>query len=531
MRERELEQLLAAKATRRRFLTVSGAAAAVALTTVLPNPDLASGGPLREYPFRLGIASGDPLPDGVVIWTRLVTDPLAPLGGMEYRKFPVEWQVAADDRFSHVVREGTATALPELAHAVHVDVRGLESGREYFYRFKAGPELSPIGRTKTAPASSASPAAFAFAFASCQAWWEGYYAAYNDLAAQDLDLIVHLGDYIYEYGIPADGGVRGVSVPSRFQTETISLDQYRDRYALYKSDPDLQEAHRLFPWIVTLDDHEVENNWADDISENNDPRDEFLVRRANAFRAYWEHMPLRAPQKPTGPDMQLYRRLAFGDLAEISVLDTRQYRSDQAAGDGQDPPNPGSQDPSRTMLGDEQERWLLEGLGRSSARWNVLAQQVTLAQLDVKAGDGQIVPMDTWDGYTAARDRLFAGLRERGVENVVALTGDLHRSVAADLKLDFNDPASATVGAELTGTSVTSGRDGIDHDQTGLTLLAENPHIKYHNFQRGYVRCSLTRDEWRADYRVLPYVTQPGATAFTRASLVIENGEPGLKPA
>jgi phosphodiesterase/alkaline phosphatase D-like protein len=353
------------------------------------------------------------------------------------------------------------------------------------------------------------------------------------MAEQDVDVVFHLGDYLYEYGIPPNGGYReeGGVIPSHLHDETITLDQYRDRYALYKADADLQAAHAAFPWITTLDDHEVEDNWADEISQDRAPRDEFLVRRANALRAFWEHMPLRRLQEPTGWDMKLYRRFTFGDLAEFSLLDTRQYRSDQAAGDGLKPPNPEAQDPARTITGDEQERWLLDGLGSSRARWNGIAQQVAMTQIDIQAGEGQVVPMDTWDGYTASRDRTFSGILERGVSNVVVITGDLHRSVAADLKLDFDDPDSPTVGAEFVGTSITSGRDGVDHDQTGLVILAENPHIRYHNFQRGYVRCRITPDEWRSDYRVVEYVTSPGAPAFTKASLVVENGRPGIQSA
>lgn len=528
----ELERLLAARSTRRRFLTAGGAAAAIALTTGLPRPGTASAQRAAGYPFRLGIASGEPLPDGIVLWTRLAPEPLEPFGGMPYAKVPVVWELAADERFRQIVRAGNAVAAPELGHSIHVDVRGLEPGREYFYRFRSGAHVSDTGRTKTAPAPGARLDSLALAFASCQVWYEGYYTAYADLARHDLDVVLHLGDYIYEYGIPADS-VRGdgETIPASFRRETVTLDDYRQRYALYKTDPDLQAAHRVAPWIVTLDDHEVENDWAGDVSEGNDPRDEFLVRRANAFRAYWENMPLRLPQLPTGPDAQLYRRFAFGDLAEISVLDTRQYRSDQPNGDGIKAPNDQTADPSRTITGAEQERWLLDGLGASGARWNVIAQQVAMTRLDVSAGPSVLVPMDTWDGYEASRRRVFQGILDRGVDNVVVLTGDLHRSVAADLKLDFADPESPTVGAELVGTSVTSGKDGEDTDDTGRTILAENPHVKYHNFQRGYVVCRLDREQLRGDYRVAPYVTRPGADLFTRASLVVEDGVPGLHTA
>lgn len=526
------QQLLAARATRRRFLTVSGAAAAVALAGMAPRDGVASARRLRGYPFALGIASGDPLPDGVVLWTRLAPRPLQPFGGMEYVQVPVRWEVALDERFRRVVRRGTAVARPETAHSVHVDVRGLAPGHEYFYRFATREEVSPTGRTRTAPAPWQRVRELSIAYASCQAWWEGFYSAYADLARSGPELVFHLGDYIYEYGIPADGGLRGDStLPSSYRAETITLDQYRERYALYKSDPDLQAAHRVAPWIVTLDDHEVENNWADEISEQNAPRDEFIVRRANALRAWWEHMPMRLAQQPLGPEMQVYRRFRWGDLAEFSVLDTRQYRSDQAYGDGTKAPGPETADPARSITGDAQEAWLLDGLAASRARWNVIPHQTAIMRIDTKAGPDVAVPMDTWDGYEASRRRILGGIHERRVDNVVFLSGDLHRSLAADLLLDFDDPGSPVVAAELVGTSVTSGRDGEDNDEGGRTILAENPWIKYGNFQRGYVRGRFTRDAFTADYRVAPYVSRPGAELYTRTTLTVEDRVPGLQRA
>jgi alkaline phosphatase D len=527
-------QLLAARATRRRFLTISGAAAALALTTGLPRPETAAAGPLSEYPFKLGVASGDPLPDGIVLWTRLAPEPLAPFGGMDWGKVPVRWELATDDRFRRVVRRGTTFARPELSHCVHVDVRGLAPDREYFYRFAAGRDTSPVGRTKTAPGPHQRVQEMTLAFASCQAWWDGYYTVYGDLARSAPDVVFHLGDYLYEIGIPVAPPARAAeaaALPSSYRAATVTLDQYRERYALYKTDPDLQAAHLAAPWIVTLDDHEVEDNWADDISRDNAPRDEFLVRRANALRAWWEHMPMRVAQQPTGPDMQVHRRFRYGDLAEFNVLDTRQYRSDQASGDGTKPPNPGSQDPARTITGDEQERWLLDGLAASDARWNVIPHQTAIMRIDTVAGPGVAVPMDTWDGYEASRRRVLGGIHERGVEDVVFLAGDLHRSLAADLKLDFDDPASPTVAVELVGTSISSARDGEDNDEGGRTILAENPWIRYGNFQRGYVGCKLTRDSFTADYRVVPYVTRHGAEASTRTRLVVEHGVQGLQTA
>jgi phosphodiesterase/alkaline phosphatase D-like protein len=345
------------------------------------------------------------------------------------------------------------------------------------------------------------------------------------MAARDHDVVFFLGDYIYEFGI--DRGIRPYSNEPYITQQTVTLDEYRQRYAAYKLDPDLQNAHAVAPWIVTLDDHEVVDNWADEAHPSAPPA-QFLVRRANAFRAYWEHMPLRFAQLPAGPDMQLYRRIRYGRLAEFSVLDTRQYRSDQAYGDGTKAPGPETADPARTITGDAQEKWLLDGWSASQTRWNVLAHQTAIARLDTKDGPGVLVPMDTWDGYEASRNRVLGGAAQRKVRNLVSIAGDLHRSVASDLKLDFTDPASATVGSEFVGTSITSGIDGEDLDAGGATLLRENPHMKFGNFQRGYVSCSITPQRWISDYRVVDKVSVQNGTVTTRAKLLVEDGRPGI---
>ena len=514
---------------RRTFVKLGGASAAALIFGYGPFTERVWAQPrFSDYPFKLGVASGDPLPDGVVLWTRLAPEPLIG-GGMPEKKVPVQWQVATDEGFANVVREGMEFAYPELAHSVHVEVDGLNPAAEYFYRFKAGPELSPVGRTKTAPALGTSLAEMSFAFVSCQMYEHGYYTAYRRMAEQEqLDLVVHLGDYIYEYGpnqyVANSGNVRTHSGP-----EIWSLPDYRNRPAQYRTDEDLQAAHAAFPFVVTWDDHEVENNYADEIPEGNQSVAAFIRRRAAAYQAYYEHMPLRRTSVPTGPDMLLYRRLTYGNLAEFNVLDTRQYRDDQAGGTV--PPNSRSLDPSRTLTGEAQERWLLNGLAASGATWNVLAQQVFFAQRDFQIGTGQRLSMDAWDGYIGSRDRISNFILERDVQNPVVLTGDVHNNWACDLKANYNDQASETFGVEFVGTSVTSGGDGADTSAGQQAVVAENPHIKFFNGQRGYVRCTLTPDQWRADYRVVPYVSQPGARAYTRASFVTEAGNPGLQPA
>ncbi|PZG16446.1 alkaline phosphatase D family protein [Nonomuraea aridisoli] len=506
----------AAQHTRRRFLTVSGAAMALAFGTNLASRATAEAVAvnLRSDPFTLGVASGDPLPTAVVLWTRLAPEIFDPMGGMPDKTFQVQWQVATDERFRHVVRAGTATARPEYRHSVHVDARGLEPGREYFYRFRSGNHLSPAGRTKTAPERRAS--ALRFGIASCQAYPDGYYTAYRHLAEEDLDVLLFLGDYLYENAVNTVAGDRfdtSADVPDFFQTSPVTLDQYRLFYSLYKADPDLQAGHAALPWIVTWDDHEVVDNYAGAV-KGAIPTADFLVQRANAYRAYWEHMPLRTEQLPQGPDARLYRRFDFGDLMQVSVLDTRQYRN--AA-------------PSPTITGEEQMNWLLDGLGESRARWNVIANQVMMAEQRTTLTDPPRLNVDAWDGFTEDRRRLFDGIVERGVEGVCVVTGDTHTNYANDLKQNFADPNARTVGVEFVGTSISSGRDGFDTSPQLDLQLQANPNTKFVNGQRGYVTFEVNRDRMRADYRVLPYVTQPGAPVSTRTSFVVERAEPGLK--
>ncbi len=449
---------------------------------------------------------------------------------MPPRAVPVRWEVAEDERFARVIRRGTEVTVPETGHSVHIEVAGLSPAREYFYRFRTEDEISPAGRTRTAPApGSTSP--LRMGFASCSMYEHGYFTAYRHMAEDDLDLIVHLGDYIYEHApsqyLSPTGNVRSFS-----NGHILTLADYRTRYAQYRSDADLQAAHAAAPWIVTLDDHEVDNNWADEIPEaDGQTREAFLARRAVALQAYWENMPLRRTSLPVGIDMQLYRRLSWGSLATFHVLDTRQYRSDQACGDRTRIGCAERLDPARSLTGDAQERWLIDGLDASSATWDVLAQQVVFSQRDFETGPLQRFSMDAWDGYKASRDRVMAGIVGRGVVNPVVLTGDVHVNYAAELKQDFDDPTSPTTGVEFIGTSITSGGNGSDTTTGGQTVLSENPHFKFFNAQRGYVRCTVTAETWRADYRTLPYVTSPGAPVSTRASFVTEAGRPGLQTA
>ncbi|RKR87467.1 alkaline phosphatase D [Micromonospora pisi] len=513
----------------RRTLLLSGAAlgAAGAVTGALPTAAGATPArPLREDPFTLGVASGDPDFDGFVLWTRLAPQPLAEdgLGGMPSRAVPVRWELAADERFRHVLRTGTAIARPESGHTVHVELNGLLPGREYFYRFHAERHTSPVGRTRTAPAPWSIGGSLAMAFVSCSQYEHGYFTAYKRLAEADPDLILHLGDYQYEYA-PDTYNVPGGNPRDHQGPETRTLANYRQRHAQYKTDPDLQAAHAVAPWLVVFDDHEVENNWADDVPEAADP--EFPARRAAAFQAYYENMPLRRTSIPRGIDMQLYRRVQWGRLATFHMLDTRQYRDDQGCGDGYKD-CPAAVDPARSITGAEQERWLLDGFRRSSSRWDILGQQVFFAQRDNNAGPATVTSMDSWDGYVASRDRITRGWLGAGVRNPVVLTGDVHAHWASDLKLDYADPTSRTVGTELVCSSITSGGDGADSVPSDHPFLGINPHLRFYNNQRGYVLTKITTERLEADFEVLPYVSTPDAPVHTRASFVIEDRVPGL---
>jgi alkaline phosphatase D len=480
---------------------------------------------IRKNPFTLGVASGDPSHDGFVLWTRLAPEPLNDdgLGGMPNTVVPVSWQVATDERFRRIVASGTVPARPESAHSVHVELTGLEPGRDYWYRFRVGPHLSRVGRTRTAPAPHVLVSRLHMAFTSCQHYEEGYYSAYRGLANDMPDLVLHLGDYQYEYA--------GVEGRPRFHLgpETTTLANYRQRYAQYKTDEDLQAAHAAAPWLVVFDDHEVDNNWADETPQDPDlqPPEVFLPRRAAAFQAYYENMPLRRRSIPRGIDMQVYRRVAWGRLATFHMLDTRQFRDDQGCGDGYKD-CPAALDPNRSILGKDQEEWLIDGFHRSRAQWDILGQQVFFAQRDNNAGPVKVTSQDAWDGYVASRQRITQGWVDAKVRNLVVLTGDVHAHWASELKLDYDDPTTPTVGTEFVTSSISSGGDGFDSDPADHPFLQINPHLKFYNNLRGYVRATISPEQMHVDFRVVPYVSSPGAETYTRASFVTVDREPGL---
>ncbi|MGW7683297.1 alkaline phosphatase D family protein [Kribbella sp. NPDC054772] len=515
--------------TRRGLLTIGGLGAAAALAGgELAKPSTANAVPPQfDHPFQLGVASGDPLPDGFVIWTRLAPEPLATdgLGGMPPQAFGVRYEIAEDERFRRIVRRGAVEAKPESAHSVHVEVGGLAPGREYFYRFRVATAISPVGRTKTAPPYAASPSRLRLAVTSCQNYPAGYFVAYRDIVASDLDLVVHLGDYIYE-GAGADASLGRAHAPA---VELMTLTDYRIRHSQYKTDPLLQAAHGHLPFLVVPDDHEVKNNYADDSAAGQSGA-VFLARRAAAYQAYYENMPLRRSSLPVGPDIQLFRRVRYGGLAQFHLLDTRQYRSKQStwtAGTAVGGYSPGALDPDRTILGDAQEQWLQQGLGASTARWNILGNQTKFAPYDRKVGPGlDYSGQDNWgEGYVADRNQLMSFIADHRPSNPIVITGDAHRNWVFDLKADFANPESETLATEYLGTSITSGGDSTPSTVYGPT--ADNPHLKFQNNQRGYIRVDVTPDRWQAEFRVSTTVRTPDAALSTLATFVTENGKPG----
>jgi alkaline phosphatase D len=480
----------------------------------------------QTSPFTLGVASGDPAADGAVLWTRLAPEPLTG-GGMPPSAVEVAWEVARDDRMQQIVRTGKAIARSESAHTVHVEVDGLQENRPYWYRFRVGDVPSPIGRTKTLPSAGAAVDRLQFAFASCQHLEFGYFTAYEHLADEDLDLVFHLGDYIYEGSRRADPEIPRQHV----DPEAVTLEQYRTRYAQYRLDPALQAAHAACPWMVTWDDHEVENNYAASISNRDVPVDQFLSRRAAAYQAYYEHMPLRGAVMPRGPSARLYRRLSYGTLGAFFVLDTRQYRTNQPCGDGIGALCEGAFDPAATMLGAPQRKWLMAGLDRSHVRWNIIPQQVMMAGVDFSRGADRRFSRDHWSGYQVERTQFLQFLADRRPRNPIVLTGDVHNHWVNDLKVDFDDPKSRTIGTEFVGTSISSGGDGEDMPDTMAPVLARNEFVRFFNSQRGYVSCELTPALMRAEFRVLDYVSRPGAPRRTRAAFVVEDGRCGAQRA
>lgn len=500
--------------TRRHF--VAGSASALLIPSITKAQ-------VKGYPFTLGVASGSPRETSVVLWTRLAPDPLLG-GGMPNGAAAVRYRVCADSAMKKPVQEGTVTTTEAKAHSVHVTLRNLQPGREYWYQFYFGDASSAVGRTRT---SSVDAKGAKIAVASCNAYEAGYFAAFNDLAEWQADCIIHVGDYIYEGG-SSPIGQRTVKVRNEDvivdvvrqhnSGEIVSLYQYRNRYALYKSDPGMQAAHASAPWIVAMDDHEIDNNWAADVPEDPWAQTplEFQVRKMAALQAYYEHMPLEAPPTISGLDshLQMYGQYRFGP-AEIYLLDTRQYRSDQVCGQSfpADSNCKALLDPTLTMTGREQEQWLIDSMSKTNAKFNVIASQTWFAPYRYNSGpDAPAVNMDQWDGYPVQRQRLIDAMAN-GATNPVVLGGDWHCASAMRIHQDPWDTKSKRVGHNFNGTSISS------HCTWWSQLNAAkdfNPHVDYVNgAKRGYLRCEVREDNLLAQFRVVADPRDPNSSSST----------------
>lgn len=478
---------------------------------------------LSADPFTLGVASGDPDDTSVILWTRLAPDPLAG-GGMGENPVDVLWEVAEDTAFRSLVANGIATATARFGHSLHIEVGGLNPNSELHYRFRIGEYTSPVGVARTTPRTNAIADELRIAVASCQSWQAGYYNAYAHLIEEDLDLVLFIGDYIYEFGDSGD------EIRPHGSSEVNDLDGYRNRYALYRSDPLLQAAHAKCPWVVTWDDHEVENNYAGDNDENGSRPDLFLRRRADAYQAYYEHMPLRLPP-PEGTSFPIHRKVQWGALATFLILDTRQFRDEQVCSSvaNLQVANVCEEmtDSTRTMLGSDQLLWMADELDSSSTTWNVLAQQVVMAPVRITLDDLTIVNNDQWDGYPAERQRVLDTLVSTGVKNPIVLTGDIHLAGAANLIANPDVSSSEVVATEFICTGLTSPFPSDLLDLVGSTIRTA-PNVLYTEAEpRGYLSCTITPDRWTTEFRFVETVEVEGAELIEGPTWSVTAGTAG----
>lgn len=494
--------------------------------TVLSAPAFAN--PVRDYPFTLGVASGDPWPDGFVIWTRLASRPLEPGSGMSSGIYIANWEVADDERFRNVVRKGSTEAMPELGHSVHVDLGELEPSRPYWYRFNIDGHASPVGRAKTAPLAASAVDRVRIGVAGCQNYEHGFFTAYKYMAGENLDAIFHYGDYIYEGAAGRRGDIPVVR--QHVGPEPVRIEDYRLRHALYKLDPDLQAAHASAAFLMTYDDHEIDNNWAADKDQDGTDPALFLVRRFAAMQAWYENMPVRRAQFPRDGGIQMFRRLDYGKLLRVHLLDTRQYRDDQVCeAPGQKNCRDAATLQSGQILGERQQQWLGNGLDTERA-WNLIAQQVIVMPYDREGDSGDLdLGGDSWRGYPESRRRLVRSIQDKQLSNVVIATGDVHQNIvgyvpARDEELDRNQ-----VAIEFVCTSISSLGDGRDVKVRGpdwRPIIARNPNLLLANGQRGYHVFNVTPNEWRTDIMKVDKVSDHSGQLSRLASFTIESGSP-----
>jgi alkaline phosphatase D len=478
--------------------------------------------------FRHGVASGDPLVDRVILWTRVTAPPTGSATG----PIDVQWQIASDEKLTQGVTRGTAQAVAEKDFTVKVDAGNLRPGRTYYYAFNAGGEQSPIGRTKTLPDRADR---LRFASVSCSNYPAGYFNVYRCLANRaDLDAVIHLGDYIYEFanGRYGDGTESGrVPLPPG---EAVTLEEYRRRYATYRSDIDLQEAHRQHPFIVVWDDHELANDAWSGGAGNHDPSEgDWATRRAAAYRAYLEWLPIR---ESTQPGIRLYRAFRFGDVADLLMLDTRALRDQQVLGTDA----VSLADPKRSLMGAEQESWFFDQLRASQkagTRWRILGQQILFSPLSLPGFPVQRT--DVWDGYPAARERVFDVLARDEITDVAFLTGDIHSSWAIDVPRNPWAGYNATTGAgssavELVTPAISSPPFFASTQQRDLitSLRPLVRHVRYLDGEhRGYVLLDITNDRLQADWYHVATVAERSVLESKATSFVCERGSSRLAPA
>lgn len=480
-----------------------------------------------NYPFTLGVASGMPRPHSVVLWTRLAPEPYEKGGGLPELPVPVRWELADDEHFGRIVQRGEIAAHPEHAHSVHVEVTHLEPGRSYFYRFISGDAVSPIGRTRTAPPEDAPVQRLRLALASCQHYEQGHYAAHREIAARDVDFVLFVGDYVYESTNP-DYIVR----PHEGRPPT-RLEMFRQRHATYKLDAHLRAAHAAHPWVLTWDDHEVENDYADMHSWTGRDADAFLRRRASAYKAYFEHMPISPSMAPKGPSMRIHDRYAWGQLAELWTLDARQFRSlqacnvDELAGGRLLHSCAALADESRTVFGIEQENWVQAGLTTTPRAWKLLGQSSQISPWGIDTPLGRSVYSDSWDGYPRARERLLRTIAEAGVQNVIALSGDVHRHVAAQLRVRPNDPRSPVVASEFVTSSITT--RGLPDTVMSVIRYANPDLVHARSDERGYALVELRPESARCEFRATAFPVAAAARLHTQAVFEVERGKAGVQ--
>ena len=484
-----------------------------------------------EHTFSLGVASGEPRADSVVLWTRLAPMPLQPDGGMPAHRVTVRWVVATDAACQQVVQQGVAVADPALAHAVHVDVSGLLPDRTWYYRFEAGGQFSPVGRTRTAPAPDARVERLRVALASCQHYEAGSFAVHREIAEADIDLVIFVGDYIYETELP--GHARQRAHPHRFPRSEaeFTLADYRLHHASYKLDADLQACHAAHPWLLVWDDHEVLNGYAGDFGPDVDAQTLLKLRTA-AYRAYFEHLPLSPRRMPRGAHMRMHDHFEWGQLADLWLIDARQFRDAPSCSGWHLAAHgnviwdcPALDAPERSMLGREQEDWLAAGLASSAKAWKLVAQptQVTPAALPTPLGPARYT--DGWDAYPAARARLMAAIAQPRVPDVVLLGGDVHRHVAARLRMDPADPHSPVVASEIVASSISS--KGLSEWIDALIRRFNPDNLHLRSDERGYALLDLTPAALTCTFRATAHPVAPQARLHTQAVYQIDRGAPG----